>query len=486
MKPNLTRFLPRVTFALLSLAAFITMAPSASATAVEDYMTKLKTHYQKTLSIQAFALNQHFTNKRYRDLYYWDHQTPNVYMSVRSAEVDLARRHFYDNDILYYAGGRLYDRVKLQNDTESFFYERSATVYGKAILRESMDTFDISIGYMVMNIDFLAIRPLLEETNIKGNITLLQGGKSGTTTLRHKTSDEHIVDYEFKNNPLQLASINHGPLDGIFVYDDYQTTRGVTYARSVNSYYNGATEPTYIKFNDHFEVIERVEPARLKVPEGYGPILTRGDGILVAKEIAKDLYLVTDSSEVINSLLKVNGDKIAVFGAGVYTRGAEQTIKLVQEQFPNKKITSIYVTHSHGHQISGLKAFADQGVEILADENTIAAIKAYPRFAEDIASFKFRKIEHEQSIDGAHFYVLENMHSKRQGFVHFKDSGIIFQSHFLHIPRDNTIAKVIPSYTRTFIDFVRNKELKINRIVGNYRNNNITVEVMNQTYASNR
>ena len=46
------------------------------------------------------------------------------------------------------------------------------------------------------------------------------------------------------------------------------------------------------------------------------------------------------------------------------------------------------------------------------------------RFADDIARFKFRTIEHEQIIDGAHFYVLENMHSKRQSFVYFKDSGI--------------------------------------------------------------
>ena len=74
------------------------------------------------------------------------------------------------------------------------------------------------------------------------------------------------------------------------------------------------------------------------------------------------------------------------------------------------------------------------------------------------------------------------MHTKRQGFVNFKDSGIVFQADFLHIPLDNTIAKVVPNYTRTFIEFVRNKQLKFNRIVGNYRNNNISIEVMNKTY----
>ena len=475
----------RVFFRVL-IAVYFIMVPAASADEVDDYVAKLKAHYQKTLPIKAFSLNHHYTNKQYRDHNYWDYRTPNVYMSVRTVEVDLANRHFYDNDIVYFSGGRLYDRVQFQSDTESLFYERSATTYGKAVLRRGMDNFDRFIRYIVMNIDFLAVRPLLEETDIEGNITLRQDGASGTTTLIHKISDDHVVDYKFSNDPLQLVSINHRPLGGIFVYDDYQTTRDITYARSVNSYYNGDTEPTYVKFNGHFEVIEKVDPARLQLPEGYGPVITRGDGVLASKEIAKDLYLVTDSSAVRNSLFKVTGDRITVFGAAGNTGVAEKAIKLIHDQFPQKKITSVYVTHPHGHQIAGLKAFVDQDIEILADEYSIAAIKAYPHFADDIARFKFRTIEHEKIIDSAHFYVLENMHSKRQGFIYFKDSGIIFQAHFLHIPRDNTIAKVIPNYTRTFIDFVRGKQLKVNRIVGNYRNNNISVEVMNKTYDANR
>jgi len=485
MKLILARFLPVGTFALFCLASFIVMTPAASAGDAGDYISKLKTHYQKTLPIKAFSLKLHFLNRRYRDHNYWDYRTPNLYMSQRVVEVDLAKKHFYDNDILYYSGGRLYDRAQFQNDTESFFYEKSATSLGKAILDRGMDNFDRFKRHMVMNVDFLAVRPLLEETNVEGTITLNQDGKSWTTTLTHKISDGNIIEYEFSNEPLQLVSVDHGPLRGVFIYADYQTTRDITFARSVNKYYDGATVPTYISFNDHFEIIEKVDPAKLQLPEGYGPVLVRGDGVLVSKEISKDLYLVTDSSAVINSLFKVSGDKITVFGASVNARVAEKTIKLIREQFPQKKITSVYVTHPHGHQISGLKAFVDEGVEILADAYTIEAIKAYPRFADDISRFKFKTIEHEQIIDGAHFYVLENMHAKRQGFVHFKDSGIIFQAHFLHIPLDNTLSKVIPNYTRTFVDFVRNKQLKVNRIVGNYRNNNISVEVMNKTYDAN-
>ena len=480
MKVNLTRY--SLIFAFASMTLFTITIPTASAGEAEEFVARVKTHYQKTLPIKAFSLNYHFLNTQYRDHNYWDYQTPNRFMSVRIVEMDLVKKHFYDNDILYYSGGRLFDRVQFQNDKESYFYERSATSMGKGILRRGMDNFDRFKRYIVMNVDFLAVRPLLEETNIEGNITLHQDRILRTTTLTHKTSDDNVIDYEFSNNPLQLVSINNRPLRGIFVYSDYQTTRGITFARSVHQYYDGATEATYISFNEQFEIIEKVDPAKLQVPEGYGPILPETDGILASKEIATDLYLVTDSSARRNSLFKVNGEKITVFGASGNPRLADQTIKLILDQFPKKKITSVYVTHPHGHQIAGLKVYVDQGIEIIADEYSIAAIKAYPRFADDIARFKFRTIEHEQIIDGAHFYVLENMHSKRQSFVYFKDSGIIFQAHFLHIPFDNTIAKVIPNYTRAFIDFVRSKQLKFSRIVANYRNNNISVEVMNKTY----
>jgi hypothetical protein len=480
MKDNLARYSRILAFACMIL--FTITMPTASAGEIEEFVAKIKIHYQKTLPIKAFSLNYHFLNTQYRDNNYWDYQTPNRFMSVRTAEVDLVKKHFYDNDILYYSGGRLYDRAQFQNDKESFFYEISATTLGKGIRRKGMDNFGRFKRYIVMNIDFLAVRPLLEETNIEGNIALQQDKISGSTILIHKISDDNIIDYEFSNNPLQLVSINNRPLRGIFVYDDYQTTRGTTFARSVHQYYHGATEATYISFIDQFDIIKKVDPAKLQVPEGYGPILPERDGILASKEIATDLYLVTDSSASRNSLFKVNGDKITVFGASGYTALAEQTIKLIRDQFPKKKITSVYVTHPHGHQIAGLKVYVDQGIEIIADEYSTAAIKAYLSFADDITRFKFKTIEHEQIIDGAHFYVLENMHSKRQSFVYFKDSGIIFQAHFLHIPFDNTIAKVIPNYTRTFIDFVRSKQLKFSRIVANYKNNNISVEVMNKTY----
>ena len=456
--------------------------PQTRAEDAQSFVARLKHHHQDTRDITAFSLKYHFLNRRYRDYTYWDFAAPDLHMSQRVVEVDFARRHFYDNDILYFAGGRLWDRVQYQNDRESYFYERDATSLGKGVLRRDMQNFDRFVHHIVMNVDFLAIRPLLNERNVAHQVAMSENKMTDTTTLSLALEDGSSIDYEFDNASLQLVSIVHGPLEGRFVFSDYQTTRGITYARKVVQYYDGASKPTYIKYNDHFTVIDQVEPNRLKLPEGYGPVLERGDGVLVAEEIAQNLYLVTDSSAVRNSLLQISGDHIHLYGAAGNAQVAERTIQFIHHTFPDKTIASVFVTHPHSHQIAGLKTFVDLGVEIRANAYTQTAIRAYPLFSDEIDRFRFALVEHEQTLDGVDFYVLESLRSKRQSFVHFRQSGIIFQSDFLHIPRDNTIATVVPSYSKSFIEFVREHKLTFHRIVGNYRNNHISADVVNQTY----
>jgi hypothetical protein len=345
-----------------------------------------------------------------------------------------------------------------------------------------MDVYKGFKDLIVINVDFFAVRPLLEETNTKETIKLHQDKISGKTTLIHKPANDKFVEYVFGGSPIRLLSLNNKSMRRIYFYDDYQTTNGITFARSIVQYTNGDMTPTFIKRIASLDVIEKIDPAKLAIPQGYGPIISERDRTLVSSEIAKNLYLVTDSSAWRNSLFKVNGDEIMVFGAPISPELAEQTIELIYGQFPSKKITSVYVTHPHSDHIAGLPAYAKRGIVIRADAYSIDAINAYPPFANDIATFKFQTIEHDQLMDGVRFYVLENAHSKRQSFAYFKDSGIIYQADFLDVAFDNTIAKELPSYTKTFIDFVRSKQLKLRRIVGHHRNNNISIEVMNKTY----
>ncbi|TMP37060.1 hypothetical protein [Pseudoalteromonas rubra] len=186
-----------------------------------------------------------------------------------------------------------------------------------------------------------------------------------------------------------------------------------------------------------------------------------------------------------NILFRTNNNEVQVFGAPTSSEQSEKTIQHITEKFPNKKITSVYVTHLHGDHIAGLGSYAKIGALIRADAYTIEAIKEYPPFSDQIHTFKFHTIKHEQSIDGVSFYVLENAHSKRQSFAFFNESGLIYQADFLQIPFDNTLTKVLPAHTGVFIDFVRSKQLPVRRIVGHHFNYNISLKVMDKASQAN-
>jgi len=466
------------------MTLFTITIPSALAGEVEDFVAKLKSHYQKAPSLEVFSLNYHYLG-RGEPYQTWDYQTPERYIALRMVEIDLVKKHFVENDIHHFPDGWTVNRVQFQNDTDSFFYDKNGISLGKRVIKQSMDSFEEIKGNIFMNIDFLAVTPLLEESNVVATIKLQRNKNSGDTTLTHKMADDNVIDYVFSDSPIRLVSINNKSQRQIYDYDDYQTTNGITFARSIHKYYGGEIKPSFIHRIDQLHILEKIEPSRLQVPKAFGPIIPESDRTLVAEEIAADLYLVTDSSATRNSLFKVNGDEIMVFGAAVDAKLAEQTINLIHRQFPKKKITSVYVTHPHSDHIDGLTEYAKRGITIRADAYSIAAIKAYPHFVKDIGTFKFQVIEHEQLLNGAQFYVLESTRSKRQSFVYFKDSGIIFQSDFLFVAFDNVIAKVIPNFSKTFIDFVRSKQLKFSRIVGHHNNNNISVEIMNETYNAN-
>jgi phosphoribosyl 1,2-cyclic phosphodiesterase len=478
MKVNLAGYLLKFVFAYIIL--FTIPISTAWAGEVENFITKLKTHYQKAPSLEVFSLDYHYLGVSHYQA--WDYQAPQRYMALRMVEIDLSKEQFFENDIHHFAGGRTFNRIQFQNDKHSLFYDKNGIALGKRIIKQSMDSFQEIKGHIFMNIDFLAIKPLLEEQNITATIKLHHDKIRGKMMLSHKTSDNSEIDYVFSDNSLQLISINNKSQQKIYVYNDYQTTKGITFARSILKYYGGAINPTFIHRINQLNILEKIEPTRFKIPKEFGPIIPKNDKTLVSEKIAPDLYLVTDASASRNVLFKINDAEIMVFGAPVSPELAEQTIKLILNQFPNKKITSVYVTHPHSDHIAGLLAYTKRGIVIRADAYSISAIKAYPLFSKDISTFKFQTIKHNQVIDGVHFYVLENSHSKRQSFVHFKNAGIIYQADFLEVAFDNSIAKVIPNFTKTFIDFIRGKSLNFSRIVGHHRNNNISVEVMNKTY----
>jgi len=467
------------------MVLFTVATPAVMAGETDHFIEKLKSHYHKTSSIMAFSLAYRYLGQN--DAYQsWDHKAPSRYKAFKITDMDLRKKHYAQNVVHHFTGGLLVDEVHFQNDIESLRYEKNGILYGKRVSRQGMNSFERYKNLTLMNVDFFAVRPLLEESNIGKNIKIQRNKLSKKIILIHKTSDDKVMEYVFNISPLRLLSINNKSRRRIYVYDDYKTSNGLNFSHSLIKYYNGDTIPSFITQTDSFTIIDEIESTKLQLPDGYGPIIPTYTNELVSTEIAPNLYLVANASANRNTLFKVNGNEIMVFGAPVNSKRTEQTIELISKQFPQKKITSVYITHPYSDHIAGLSAFAKIGAVIRADAYSIEAIKAYPRFKNDLVTFKLQAIENDDLIEGVRFYVLENSRAKRQSFAYFEDKGIIYQSDFLEVPFDNTIPQILPSYSKTFIDFIRSKQLKVNRIIGHHRNNNISLDIMNKLYDSNR
>tara|TARA_R110000737_G_scaffold352819_1_gene400513 strand:+ start:1972 stop:3426 length:1455 start_codon:yes stop_codon:yes gene_type:complete len=469
----------------LNLVVLITfVSVNAIASDTEEYVAQLKRHYEKSNTIEAFSLTHRYLGRS--DPYQsWDYQAPSRYQAFKVTDIDMVNRHYAQNVVHWYSGGLLTDEVHFQNDSESFRYERNGSYYGKGAVKQPLNSFERYKSLTFMNIDFFAVAPLFEEKNVTQNISKRKNEEAGQTTLIHKKGGNKTIEYTFNDNPLRLSFINNKVRSRIYEYDDYITQNGITFARSVIKYYNGDTIPSYITVNEKFSSIKEIEPEKLNLPSEYNQLNPIKDKGLKSQQISPNLYVISNVSANQNILIKLIGNNIMVLGAPSSNRSGEQLLEHIDQKFPDKKVVSVYVTHPYSDHIGSLAVFAERGITIFADSYTIAAINEYPRFSKLIDTFKFQHIKHNQKIDGVKFYVLENSRSKRQSFAYIEDHGVIYQADFLEIASDNTIPKLLPRYSKRFIEFIRTEKLQFTRIVGQHRNNHISLDVVNRAYQAN-
>lgn len=463
---------------------FFAVTKFAHASEATSFINKLKIHHQDTSSIKSFSLTHSYLG-RSDPFQSWDFQAPTRYKAFKVTDIDIDNQHYYQNVVHYFTGGLYFDEVHFQNSKESLRYERNGISLGKSTIEQNMNSFERYKNLTLMNLDFFAIKPLINEPDIEEKIEIQQKPLSEKVTLIHRPSEETTMEYVFNKRSLQLISINNKNRKKMYLYADYRYSNGYYFAHSLIKKYDGDTIPSFITRIERFEEIERIDTEKLMLPSGYSKLLPEKNSTLITTPIAENLYLVTDASALRNILFKVDNSGITVLGVSRNTKSSKQVINTIKQQFPNKKIVAVFVTHPYSDHISGLLPYVEQGVKIYADAYTAKAIKSFPHFSDVIKKFNFEIITNGQVIDDVRFYVLENSRSKRQSFAYFERSGIIYQSDFLEVALDNTIANLLPSYSKKFIEFVRSEELKVNRIVGYHRNNNISQEVMNHSYETN-
>lgn len=458
----------------LSATSFTVVAADAS-----SFQAQLKTHYAFVENLQKVALRYDamvaFPYQAY------DFRSPVSGRTERMIEIDRQARQFYQHYRNQFPGNFVFDYKNFQDAEASYFYDANGVVFGRRVRKGDLSRFDAIWKQNREVVDFFIVEPLLAAA--PQDLQVAEDLSKGETVVTTKEEGGRTLTYRFSHDPLRLVSLHDTADDSTMHYDRYVDRDTFEFAGRVIQYKGG-------KYHAHLNVadiepIDGVNPKYLQLPEGYGPVADRRDGTLFVEPVSDGLYLITSESATRNMLFKVNDTGIMVFGAPIRDELSEEAMALIEKTVPGKPITHVYVTHTHGDHIGGLRAYAKRGVTVLADAYTITGIKAFPAFQDDIAAFTFKAVGHQEVIDGVRFYVVDNSHTKGQSFAYFEDDKIIYEGDFLEIPFDNTVASHMADVERTFIEFVRAEGLEIDRIVGHHRNNDISVEVMNALYEAN-
>ena len=460
--------------ALLGLTAPLFSATSLAQQSDAEIINKLQSHYQFVTDLNKLAIDYHATRPTQFQSDHFD--SPALIKSRFYYEFDKQANAFTFHDQHIYPGNYIFDNKMVSQQGLTVLYDVNGFTMGKQleILDYSMADY---LADLSEDIDFFSAHELLTNIN-QQPVTIEQDGEG--VALSYKDADGEAFTYRFSLSPVQLLSIRDHANKETTEFGQYRQQGKLTFAHDIKQYRGGKLRRT-ITLNT-IQPIEHIEQQNLEIPQGYGPFIDTQEIPLQWVNIAEDLFLINYVAGDRHVLVKRDEDGLTVFGAPVSNQVSKEVMALIQQKLPTQKVHSVYITHPHSDHIRGLSFYADQGIQVIADQYSIAALKAYPSFKGKAANWRFMPIHHKQTIKGVTYYLPKNSHSHGQSFAYFSQSQIIYQGDFLEIPFDNSLPSHMADTEREFIEFLYSEKLPYKRIVGHHRNNDMQPSIVNAYY----
>jgi hypothetical protein len=435
----------------------------------ETVLNLLKSHYN--LNNQTSALSLEYKKHRFDPYQSYDYKNPDKLTSLTTIDLDEKNQEFYAHRISNYPGVYTFLIVEFQKDSVSYGFDYNGILFGKKLLKQSLNRIDSVRGEVQSILDFRLAENIFSSEDL---ISVKSYVESDNAVITQTDTEKNTTVYTFNLNPIQLIEVEIQSRKELWKFDDITNNGSFNYASKITRYKNDI-------FKDEINIlslkdIDSIAREKFDIPDGYSLPDTSSDSVLSSEEIDKNLYLLKPIAGDRNIMFKVNGNHITVFGAPISDRFSNQVIDFIKKMFPNKSITEVYITHAHGDHIGGLLPYVKNNTTILADKYSIEVIKTYPKFQADITDFNFQIISNSDIKNDVQYFIPKNPHTLGQSFVYFTSSKVIYQGDFLEIPADNSKPSYTPQTTLKFIEFIKNQKLIVNRIVGHHRNDNIALE----------
>ncbi|UII81418.1 MBL fold metallo-hydrolase [Flagellimonas sp. CMM7] len=435
---------------------------------IEEHYTNDKNSKGITISYERINFNPYQS---------FDFRSPDSLTSKNT--ITISDNSFFAERWVFFPGGFNFGLKEFQQNSLGYLYDLNGILMGKRAIPQDKERINEVRDELEKIIDYKFSQSLFSEQNkiLLDSLDL----KNNSVSLIKINDAKDSLWITFQINPIALKSVISHSKKEKWVFSSFTENDGIVFLEDIDYYKNGTLKHIYSIKN--ISEIESMPEKELSIPDGITiyETITKEPEI---QEIAPDLYLITPIAEDRNVLFTINRDNITVFGAPLSDRFSNQVIELIKNNFPDKNIESVYVTHAHSDHIGGLGAYVKIGASILTDSFSIETIKSFPRFKGQIDSFVFEPIKNrEKRGSNTQFFVIDNSHCKSQGFVYFKNGQTIYQGDFLEIPEDNTLPTYLPLTTLEFYDFVNKEKLSIKRIIAHHRNNHITMETFKNYYS---
>lgn len=448
-------------YRLLLLFSFVSLLLPriAGCQSAESLLRKAMTANGHWENIRAFDYATHRTNYNRWQGYRFDRVQPE--QDEYEVYVDLEHRRHWHHTLAHYAGGYVFNTMRINRDAGYYVYDLGLWRTGKALLKVPGDLGEVNRRIILSSFPYFILKEVLDS----GDSLQLQTTHSGMMVRR--LTGTGIQELRFQPKTLLLAS--NKVITGNSVkeqYFDAYTHIGALYSLPGKMVLRQNGEDILIDELVRFLPLAAADTARFSLPADY-TLQIDTTLPLRARAIARDVYLVEKVDGDRNILFMNMDDQVLLTEAPVSGRVTRGIIDLIHQTLPGKKIGYVHLSHFHNDHIAGIGELVKEGAVVIC---TPSMEKPVGEMTGESAP-KFSFFNGHKVLEDAHhrieFFEVPNSHAQGLSFLYLPAEKLIYQGDLLSMPED---AVVTPAFkvSQEFYQYLKKHNITYKQIIGHH------------------
>ncbi|MBC9932731.1 MBL fold metallo-hydrolase [Chitinophaga qingshengii] len=393
--------------------------------------------------------------------------------------VDLEHRRHWHHTLAHYAGGYVFNTVRINRDAGYYVYDLGLWRTGKALLKVPGDLGEANRRIILSSFPYFILKEMLDSGDS------LQVQTSHSEIVVRRITGTGTQELRFHPKTLLLAS--NKVITGSAVkeqYFDAYTHVGALYSLPGKMVQKQNGEDVLSDQLVRFLPLAAADTTRFSLPAGY-TLQMDTTPPLRARAIAKDVYLVEKVDGDRNVLFINMDDQVLLTEAPVSGRVTRGIIELIHRTLPGKPIGYVHLSHFHNDHIGGIGELVKEGAAVICTPSMEKPVREMTGgLAPEFSFFNGHKI-----LEDAHhrieFFEVPNSHAQGLSFLYLPAEKLIYEGDLLSMPED---AVVTPAFkvSQEFYEYIHQHNIAYKQIIGHHGLTIITPALFRQAIDAGR